>query len=88
MFGNLEETLPPLMSDFAGCVALIHADLGTADARYPSSLENLIAKTFPKLLAPGGLVLTDKPIKVARLARIALPDGVPEGRYFMHRLDG
>ncbi len=86
ILGNLEKTLPPLVAKFAGSVALIHADLGTADARYPDSLETLIAGIFPELLAPGGLVLTDKPITVTALTRAKLPEGVPKDRYFIYRL--
>lgn len=84
--GNLEDTLPPLVPRLEGRVALIHADLGTADARYALSLEELIRQTFPRLLSPGGLVLTDKPIEVEELAAVSLPRGVPPERYFMFRL--
>ena len=83
--GNLEDTLPPLVRDLHGRVALIHADLGTADERYPISLEKLIVTTFPKLLAPGGLALTDKPIDIPGFEALKLPRGVPAKRYFMYQ---
>ncbi len=87
ILGDLEHTLPAMVPDFAGRVALIHADPGTAAAHYPTSPESFIAETFPKLLARKGLVLTDKPIVAAKLTRIELPVGVPKDRYFMYRAD-
>lgn len=83
--GNLEDTLPPLMSRLEGRVVLIHADLGTAAERYPLSLEKLIAATFPRLLRRDGIVLTDKPLANAGLTPMALPEGVASGRYHMYR---
>jgi hypothetical protein len=85
ILGDLEVTLPPLVGELAGRVALIHADLGTAEPRYPASLEGLIAETFPRLLAERGVALLDKAIEPGALRRVGPPAGVARERYFIYR---
>jgi hypothetical protein len=87
IIGDLVETLPPLVPRLAGRVVLIHSDVGTAETSYTPALAALFAETFPRLLAPGGLIVSDKVMSVPATRRINPPADVPTDRYFMYRLD-
>ena len=86
--GNLETTLPGLVDRFAGQVVLMHSDVGTAEKAYTPEVARVFADTFPRLLAPGGIVVSDKVMHVPETERIDPPADVPQDRYFMYRRTG
>jgi hypothetical protein len=86
--GDVLETLPRAAERFAGQVALLHADIGTGDAARNARLAQAIQPHLPRLLAPGGVAITDQEMPWAEAEQVALPDGVADGRYFLYRQRG
>jgi hypothetical protein len=83
--GDVLETLPAAVEQFAGQVALLHADIGTGDAARNARLAAAIQPHLPRLLAPGGVAVTDQEMPWAAAEQLSLPEGVAPGRYFLYR---
>lgn len=83
--GELTDTLPDAVERFHGRIALVHADIGTADIAYGMKTATFIAQHVAPALAPGAVILSDQDMAVAGTEPVALPDGVAKGRYFMYR---
>ncbi len=82
--GDLAATLPQAKTRLGeGSAALVHADLGSGDARASQDLAQCIAPDIAQLMAPGAIIVSDQPILLPALSALPLPEGVPEGRYFM-----
>jgi hypothetical protein len=45
-----------------------------------------LGPALDSLAAPGGYVLANQPLAVARWQRLAEPPGVPRDRYFLYRV--
>ena len=86
--GDVLETLPQAAERFAGAVALLHADIGTGDADRNARLAASIQPYLHRLLAPGGVAVTDQELPWPEAEPLALPDGVAPGRYFLYRQTG
>ena len=80
--GELGETLPGALARFGGRVALIHADLGSGQPEQDRATSALLSRLVPDLLVPGGLCLSDQPLK--GLTSAPLPKGVAPGRYYFY----
>ncbi len=83
--GDFKETLPRAAARFAGQVALVHADVGSANPERDARLAAFIAEYLPRVLRPGGLVAADRDVGFAQARPVALPDGVESGVYFLYR---
>lgn len=83
--GDFRETLPVAARRFGDQVALVHADVGSANPERDARLAAAIAEYLPVLLRPGGLVAADRDVGFAGAEPVALPDGVAPGTYFMYR---
>jgi hypothetical protein len=83
--GDVLQTLPAAAQRFAGRVALLHADIGTGDAERNAQLAAALQPHLPRLLAPGGVAVTDQEMPWGEAEHVALPDGVAPGRYFLYR---
>ena len=83
--GDFHDTLPRAAERFAGRVALVHADVGTANPERDARLAAFIAEYVPAVLRPGGLIAADRDVAFARAAPVPLPEGVAPGVYFMYR---
>jgi len=83
--GDFAETLPVAVARHAGTVALIHADVGSANGARDARLAQLIAGYLPALLRPGGLVAADRDVAFAGARPLALPAPVDPGAYFLYR---
>ncbi len=83
--GDFHETLPRAAERFAGQVALVHADVGSANPERDARLAAFIAEYLPTVLRPGGLAAADRDVGFARAQPLALPDGVASGVYFLYR---
>jgi hypothetical protein len=83
--GDFSETLPAVAARFEGAVALIHADVGSGDVAASKALAAWLKDVVPPFLAPGGVLACDQDLTGIGLDPLALPDGVPEGRYFLYR---
>lgn len=85
LLGDFRETLPAAVARIGMPAALIHADIGTGDEAASRSLAETIAPALVALLAEGGILACDQPVAYPGLETLALPDGVPAGRYHLYR---
>ncbi|RMD63096.1 MAG: hypothetical protein D6826_05805, partial [Alphaproteobacteria bacterium] len=63
--GDFHDTLPEALKRFAGRLALIHADIGSADRARDAHLAAFIAGHLPHLLCPGAVVAGDRDLGFA-----------------------
>lgn len=85
VLGELEVTLPEAVERFRGTVALVHTDVGSADIAYGIETAAFISQHLAIALAPGAMILSDQALSIPGTAALKLPDGIPEGRYYMYR---
>jgi S-adenosylmethionine-dependent methyltransferase len=86
--GDFHDTLPRAAERFAGQVALIHADFGSANPGRDARLAAFIAEYLALALQPGGLAAADRDVGFAYSEALALPDSVAPGVYFLYRRKG
>lgn len=86
--GEVTETLPAAIERFAGKVALLHSDLGTADLVENARLAAFLRETIPALLMPDAIVLCDPELHLGNAERLPLPGSVQKDRYYMYRWKG
>lgn len=85
ILGDITETLPSAGAVIGAPVALAHCDMGTGVAASNAELAAFIGPELAKLIAPGGVVVSDQQYSVDGWTEVALPDGVAPGRYFIRR---
>jgi len=66
---------------------LAHCDIGTGDAALTADLAAFVGPALGPLLAPGAVIAADQPLAIPGCRRVALPEGVAEGRYHLFRKD-
>ncbi len=86
--GDFRDSLPRAVADFGRQVALVHADVGSADLAADAQKAAFLASQFSLLVRHGGLVAADRDVGFAGAVRVPLPEGVEEGRYFIYQVDG
>lgn len=91
LLGDFRDTLSDALHRIGRRAALAHADIGTEDRRADEALAQLIAHRLVTLVAPGGVVLTDREMRVGGLSALPLPEvplpqGIGPWTYFMYRL--
>ena len=64
--GDFRETLPAAAERFRGAVRLAHADIGSAREDEEDGIRHWIGGLIEPFLAPGALVLSDRPIGAGR----------------------
>jgi len=84
ILGDFRETLPQAAERFAGTVAFVHADIGSADAARDARLARVVAGALPALLRPGGLVAADRDVAFPGAQPVPPPASAP-GVYFLYR---
>lgn len=82
--GEIADTLAAAQARFAGAVALVHADLGSGDPARDAETAAMISSRIPKVMAPGGIIVSDQELSLPRAESLPLPPGVQPGRYFMY----
>jgi hypothetical protein len=82
--GDVDETLAVAQKRFGGQVVLLHADLGTYEARRNEVVKETLGRRVPSLLAPRAIVLSDLPLILEGTSALPLPVGAREGRYFLY----
>ena len=85
--GEVPDTLPEASSRLGRTAALLHTDLGTGDAEANAALAERIGPLLGALLAPGGVAVANHELAVPGWTRLAEPEGVKPGRYFLYRAD-
>lgn len=83
VLGDFRETLPAVVGTLAPA-ALIHADIGSDDRITDAALAAAIAPALARLLAPGGLLIGDRPMPAADLVRVPAPETA--WPYYRYRL--
>ena len=85
LLGDIHQTLPAAVVRFGPSVALVHSDVGTGDAAANGRIAAFLATQLPRLLRPGGVVVSDQEMAHDGAEALPLPDDVKPGRYFMYR---
>ena len=83
--GSIEETLDSAHRRFAGHVALVHADLGSGQPVRDACTAAMLSTKLGWFMAPGGVIASDQELYLSAAEAVALPAGVPPGRYFLYR---
>jgi len=83
--GDFRDSLPAAFERLGRSAALAHVDLGTDDFARDCALAAALAPLLDRLLLPGALVLSDRPMDFARWA--ALPQPAPDAgfSYYLYR---
>lgn len=84
--GDMAQTLPAFAAGHASSAALIHADVTTGVPERDATLFAWLPAHIVALARPHALVVSGWALSHPALQSIALPDGVPEGRYFAYRM--
>ncbi len=85
LLGDMFETLPAARERLGGRVALAHFDAGTGDAAANRTLAAGLRPLILPLLREGAVLATQQAMDGPGLAALPLPEGVPEGRYYLYR---
>ena len=93
VLGEIQETLPALAQRLGVKAAFAHCDIGTRERERDMAFARYLAETLPPLMAPGGIILGDRPMESARLEALPLPDymrpdGLPAWPYHLYRVRG
>jgi hypothetical protein len=84
--GEARESIPLAAQKLGGSAALVHCDLGTGDHQANMAMGRWLGPALDLLAAPGGYILANQPLAVARWRRLPEPPGVPKDRYFLYRV--
>lgn len=83
--GDMAQTLPAFAARHPAAAALIHADVTTGVPERDAVLFAWLPEQVVALAGPNALVVSGWALAHPALTGIALPEGVPEGRYFAYR---
>ena len=84
--GDFTETVPKAVDRFGRTVALIHADVGSANLDADARKAAFLARRFPALVRSGGVIAADRDVGFAGAEAIEVPDATLAGRYFLYRV--
>jgi hypothetical protein len=90
VIGEIRSTLPALAARLGAKVALAHCDIGTRKPARDLEFARYLAATLPGLMAPGGVVLGDRPMESKHLEPLPAPqyqrpDGIAAWPYYLYR---
>jgi hypothetical protein len=86
LLGDLYETLEGAGAVIGVPAVLAHVDIGSGDPAANAELAAFLAPRLHRLMASGGIVVSDQDLGMAEWQPVPLPPGVREGRYFMRRV--
>ncbi|MEM8663133.1 MAG: class I SAM-dependent methyltransferase [Pseudomonadota bacterium] len=87
VIGNIRDTLPFALPRLGDRAALIHNDLGSADAVGNAVVAAWLAPAIEAVARPDALVVTSFPLPFSSSVSLPLPDGIAPGRYHLIRLE-
>ncbi len=85
--GDFRATLPAAAARLGRTAALAHADFGTSDRARDAALALALAPLLDALVAPGGLVLSDRAMADQGWRTLSLSEGAGTWPYFIYRVD-
>jgi len=83
LLGDFRETLGGALARIGRRAMLAHGDFGSADLARTAALAEWLGPALDALMAPGGYVVSDQPMAVARWRPVAPPATVEPDRYFI-----
>ena len=84
--GDFRETLREVGDWLHGQVALLHADIGSADRERDRQLVDEIMPLIDELMCDQGVVVTDREMRRPNWERLPLPSTAGNWAYFMYRV--
>lgn len=91
VLGEIQETLPALARRLGAKAALAHCDIGTRKPERDMEFARYLAAALPAVMAPGGIVLGDRPMESKHLEPLpapacARPEGIAPWPYFLYHV--
>ena len=91
VLGEIQETLPALAARLGAKAALAHCDIGTRKPARDMAFARYLAGALPDFMAPGAIILGDRPMDSPRLEPLpapdyARPDGIAAWPYYSYRV--
>jgi len=86
VLGDIRETLPHALPRLGARAALVHNDLGSADAVGNAAVGAWLAPAIERIATPGAVVATSFVLPLAGASPLPLPGGVRPGRYHAFRM--
>ena len=83
--GDVRTLAPNARQKMGAGAALIHCDLGTGDHAAHRAMAAWLGTALDTLAGPGGYILVNQRLTVARWQLQPNPPGVPSERYFLYR---
>jgi hypothetical protein len=84
--GDMSATLPATRARIGAPAALAHADIGSEDRAADALNAVEVGKALADLMAPGGIVVSDRDLAVAAWSRLDLPQSDSDWPYLMWRV--
>ena len=85
VLGDFRETLLTAIERIGAPAALAHCDFGSENRERDGVLAKWLGPAISRLMAPDGVIATDREMPVNGWQPLALPDGVDDGVYFLYR---
>jgi S-adenosyl-L-methionine methyltransferase len=86
ILGDLRETLPDALGRIGQPAALAHCDLGSGIEADTAALARFLGPALARVMAPGGIVLSDQELDLPGSVRLSPPAGTDPSRYFLSRV--
>jgi hypothetical protein len=86
VLGDIRDTLAVALPRLGARAALVHNDLGSADAVGNAAIAAWLAPAILSVAAPGAVVVTSFALPLPGASPLPLPEGVRPGRYHAFRL--
>ncbi len=91
VLGEIQQTLPALAARIGAKAALAHCDIGTRKPARDMEFARYLGATLPDFMAPGAILLGDRPMESPRLEPLpapdfARPDGIAAWPYYLYRI--
>ena len=85
--GDILATLAGASARLPGPAALAHCDIGTGDAAANAALARAVAPLIDRLMAEGGLIVSDQRMEAPGWRPVPLPAGIVDGRYHIRLVE-
>ena len=86
ILGDFRETLMTVSGEIKEGVALAHCDFGSENRDRDNALALWLGPALDRIMAPNGVVATDREMKVDGWRPVELPAGVDSSAYFLYRV--